>query len=983
MTTRERWAEIERHLDELIGSDPPARAAALARLEAEDPELCAAVSALLDADDRATGVLDEPVSALADVGGSDDDEELAEPSRAGTVVDAYRIADQIGSGGMGEVYLAERADGQFEQTVALKMIRRGMGSRDNRRRFVQERQILARLVHPAITRLLDGGVTEHGQPYLVMELVEGRPLTLYAEEHGLDVPARLALFDKVTDAVGYAHRHLVVHRDLKPSNVMVTDSGDVKLLDFGIAKLVEEDDAEGLTRVGTFVLTPEYAAPEQVRDEPITTATDVYALGVLLYELLSGTRPHRLTGTSRAELESAIVQAEPEPLPPHVDRDLAMIVSHALAKEPERRYPTADALRDDLVRYRDGLPITARAPSFRYRAGKFVRRNRVAVGAAAIVFVAILAGMAGTIWQAQAARREAARATLVKDLLVDVFRGADPDVAAGETMTATDVLQRGIERIDAQLEGDPVVRSEMLHTVGVLLTDLGDHRAAYDVLLRSLTLRQRHGFPDGHGEWESLDALATAALHLERYDEADSLFRTAIEALPDGDEDVRRPRALNNLAVLLARTGDYDAAESLHRESIALDQARYGPVNAEVATDYSNLATLLYETGREAESDSLHQVVLDMRRSIFAGDHTSLAASLHNLAELKRALGDMEAAESIIDETIAMKRRLYEGDHPSLASSLNVRGKILYAAGRRDDAEEQLREVIDMNERLGLGHSEQVANAYNDLGIIAYLRGDLALARDRFEPAMDLFEEILGPDHATVATIMGNVATLERLLGRLDSAERRYREVLDLHLARYGEDHPQIVIDLNNLGVTLRARGDPIAATELHRRALEVARRVRGGDAFSDVASSRASLASALMETGDLVEAEALFRGAIAFYEAELPEGDNRTVGAWTGLGRVLTLAGRATEAHDVLERALSVCREHEGERSTRTARVMVGLGRCLSALGRDRDAIEMLTDARNILGAELGDAHYDVREADVALSDARDRAGRIATPTD
>ena len=380
---------------------------------------------------------------------------------------------------MGAVYLAERADGAFQQRVALKLVKRGLDTDEILRRFLRERRILARLEHPHIARLLDGGITEDGLPWFAMEHVQGEPITSWCESRRTSVAERLRLFQAVCAAVQHAHRNLIVHRDLKPSNILVTASGDVKLLDFGIARLLsgEESEAERtLTAPGLRVLTPPYAAPEQIRGEAATTATDLYSLGAVLYELLAGVRPCGRAARTLEELEKAVLEEEPAPpstmrkeLRRELSGDLDHIVQMALRKEPERRYPSVEGLLADLERHREGLPVRAARPSLFYRLGKLVRRHRPAVVAGSIVALTALAGVVVALWQAvaaallvasltgglavaiaqaRAARREARKADEVRRFLVRVFEVSDPSRALGQSITARELLDRGAERIE-------------------------------------------------------------------------------------------------------------------------------------------------------------------------------------------------------------------------------------------------------------------------------------------------------------------------------------------------------------------------------------------------------------------------------------------------------------------------------------------------------------------------------------------------------
>ena len=437
--SREQWQRVERVVDSALALPTTERAAYLSAA-CDEPWLREAADEWLRACDDAEQFLRIPLGnagALLDAAPPPDPEGLT----AGTRIGPFAVVRELGRGGMGTVYLARRADGQFEQTVALKLIRRGADTPTARRRFLAERQILARLNHPHIAALVDGGVSDDGRLWFAMECVDGTPITRHADERALGVDARLRLFRDAADAVRHAHQSLVVHRDLKPSNVLVTDDGIVKLLDFGIARLLGGDVAgdvssadEPLTRTGLRLLTPEYAAPEQVRGESVTTVTDVYALGALLYELLTGRRAQQLERLTPGEMERVVCEVDPpppsrvapEPVRARLRGDLDAIVLRAMHKDPARRYASVDALIEDLRRFTEGLPVQARRDSLGYRAGKFVRRHRVAVGMGSLALLALLGGLAATLWEARAARREAATANAVTDFVVGLFEQSDP-----------------------------------------------------------------------------------------------------------------------------------------------------------------------------------------------------------------------------------------------------------------------------------------------------------------------------------------------------------------------------------------------------------------------------------------------------------------------------------------------------------------------------------------------------------------------------
>lgn len=440
--TPERWQQVKALFEQALERPPDERAAFLDQACHGDEALRREVRSLLSSHDDAPGFLDQPLSLDAPSG--DDG-----AAHTGQRIGAYRLVREIGHGGMGAVYLAERADGQFHQQVAVKFVRHGVDSATLRRRFRAERQILARLDHPHIARLIDGGVSENGLPYLAMEYVEGTRIDHYCDAHHLSTNKRLRLFLAVCKAVHYAHQNLIVHRDLKPSNILVTEGGTVKLLDFGIAKLLDDNAAatplDEAPRTGMRVMTPEYASPEQIRGEPVTTAFDVYALGIILYELLAGQRPYRLSGLSPGEMERIVCEkaparpstavtreaqtdamraatpeeisrmrsTQPDKLRRRLAGDLDTLVMMALHKDPSRRYRSVGQLSEDLRRHLDGLPVTARPDSFAYRISKFIRRHWMGVAAAVFIFVSLLGGTATTAWQACVAEQQRRKALTI------------------------------------------------------------------------------------------------------------------------------------------------------------------------------------------------------------------------------------------------------------------------------------------------------------------------------------------------------------------------------------------------------------------------------------------------------------------------------------------------------------------------------------------------------------------------------------------
>ena len=497
MTTPSDWQRVENSLDRLLDLPPDKRRAALPRLAGGDIALLRELTSLLHQFEAPDTRLDQPaISAQASA------KTLSPSLPAGQIIGVYRIVALIGRGGMGEVYRAERADGQFEQQVALKIIRRD--AIDHLHRFHFERQILARFDHPFITRIHDGGVLPDGQAYMVMELATGEPITAWCKARSTGLQGRLDLFLNVCDAVAYAHRNVVVHRDIKPANLLVTSDGQIKLLDFGIATLLSEHET-GAARLPP--MTPEYAAPEQLKGEPISTATDVYALGVLLFELLAGARPWASDGLPRAVAIYQILNGTPPTLsrfakasksaPISTQKlvgDLDAIVAKALRKEPGQRYQTVDALMQDVVRSRRNQPVLARPGTPLYVMRRFARRHRVPIAGFAILFCLSLLGLSGVGWEYLRAERQAARGDAIRTFLVSLFAGTDTHFPAGtprQSVTAAELISLGLPRIDHEYADDPGLRIELLGAMGEIYAGLSDPARAEQVGRKQIELARR------------------------------------------------------------------------------------------------------------------------------------------------------------------------------------------------------------------------------------------------------------------------------------------------------------------------------------------------------------------------------------------------------------------------------------------------------------------------------------------------------------
>ncbi|HEX6861580.1 MAG TPA: serine/threonine-protein kinase, partial [Thermoanaerobaculia bacterium] len=662
----ERFHQAREAFERALGLNPWERAAFLAEISAADPALRDEVAALLGWHERAEGFLESPPGLP----------EAAAPAAVGP----YRLVELLGEGGMGRVYLAVRADDAYRKKVAVKILGAGPARPDLVARFRAERQILAQLDHPGIARLLDGGATEDGHPYLVMEAVDGIPLDRYCDEHRLPVEERLRLFLRVCAAVRFAHQNLVVHRDLKPGNILVTGEGEPKLLDFGIAKLLgpESFDLTMLpTEPGLAPLTPRYASPEQVSGGPITALSDVYSLGVLLYELLTGRRPYGGDTSRLDEVVRAICEAEP-PLPSQtaerpaegasaedlaarrgsdprllkrrLEGDLDNVLRKALHKEPERRYSSVEQMAGDLESHLSGRPVSARPDTFFYRTGKFLGRHRLASAAAAAFglflagFLAVLLLQRRELLENQrrlVAQRD--RAEAVSGLLAGVFSTPDPTRSRGETVTARELLDRGAERIERDLARQPEARADLLATMGRSYKNLGLYPEARALLVRSLAERRRLG-----------GAEATA-------------------------------ESLHELAEVASLEGRYGPAEAWEREALALRLRIYGPDDERVVESRARLARILELSGRFAAAEAEYGRAVTAARE-HAG-RGALAGALDRFAGLKARRGETEAAEALFREALALGRQEWGELHPELALTKNNLALLLESRGRLAEAE--------------------------------------------------------------------------------------------------------------------------------------------------------------------------------------------------------------------------------------------------------------------------------------------------------
>jgi serine/threonine-protein kinase len=835
-------------LDAALALPPAERSGFARRACGGDPARERQLLELIAAHDRAADWFDGFAAELA----ADADLEVDAGGGRPRQVGAWRIVRLLGRGGMGAVYLVERADGQFEQQAALKISRDGFDDPAAMARFAAERQIVARLEHPNIARLIDGGVAADGRPYFAMELVTGLPLMEYADTGRLSIRDRLALFMTLGEAVQYAHRHLVVHRDVKPSNVLVTSEGVPKLLDFGIAKLFAPD--AGLAADGTLtrdrMMTPVYAAPEQIAGGPITTATDVYALGVVLYELLCGRRPFMSAGRSPRDLEHDVLHRAPDRpsalaadvrVRRQIAGDLDTICLMALRKEPERRYQSAQQLVDDVRRHLAGRPVSARPDTLSYRATKFIRRHAVSVLLSAAALVLLIAAAIALAVQSARVARERDKAQQVAALLIDVFEVADPSEIRGAQVTAREVLDRGVERVERALAAQPDVQADLLAVLGRVYRNLGLYERASGLTARALDLvagLQGARSPAAAATRSRLGEL----LYLKGdYPGAERTLRAALAAQegvnPAGGD---LALTLNHLGKTLQAEGKLDEAEAVLTRALSISTAAYGDSHVQVAEAVTNLGAVMFVRGTLDAAEPHFRRALDIRRRILGEDHPLVAAALSNLATLLSRKGDLDGARRTGLEALDAARRVYGPEHPRVATMLNNLGLTEFARNDPAAAEPWLAQSLAMRRKLLPAAHPDLAQSLANLGLVVQTLKRPVEALPMYQEALAIRRKALGVEHVLVAQTLNNLGLLHQSLGDFSGADRDLRASVAMLRKTAGDAHPLVTQGLSNLAALSCRRGQAAEGVALYEEVLSRQRKSLAAGHKDLVATERA-----------------------------------------------------------------------------------------------------------------------------------------------
>jgi serine/threonine-protein kinase len=889
----DRFARADRILDEALDLPAEQRVAFVASQCEGDAELQQLVERLMaqcEEDDalESGGALRGAVAR--DLGFAPEDD----ADRTGSTIGQYRVIRELGRGGMAVVYLAERAAGDFEQLVALKLLRKGFHSPEVINRFNRERQILASARHRSIAQLLDGGITDDGLPFIAMEYVEGKPIDRYCDERKLTVRERLKLFVEVAEAVEYAHRNLVVHRDIKPANIMVTAEGHVKLLDFGIAKLLSESEEEQ-TVTGVRALTPAFASPEQVSGGTITTATDVYQLGLLLYLLITGCWPYRTGSTSGSALMLAIVSdvptrpssvldtgqprdmeglserpskesvaaargTTPERLRREIAGDLDTVVLTALRKEPDRRYGSVAELAGDVDRFLDGRTISARPDTVGYRARKFVERHRLAAAVALVALIAVVSLV--SFYTSRIARErdraqlEAARATEIARFLTELFEVAAPNKAKGEEITARTIVDRGVARIEEDLAGQPDLQASMMTVLGATYRELAHYEEAATLVEKAVEIRRER---PGVDRLDLADALYALGRVQERMRETDGALASFGEALEIRETALGRHHpdtalVLDWLGATYFQDGKYQDAKPILEEAAASLERSFGPDSVELASALNHLALTMRDLREYSESIPMFERAISILDEQLGRDHPYAASATFNLAYSVRFAGDREKANELYHDAHDRLVVVYGPEHPNIGVVLLTHGNLLRDLGRYDEAvETQLRAIEIWKKSLG-PDDIQIAWALNNLGLIERERGgDRARAREYFREAMEFTERVKGPDDEEMDVPLNNYARELHVAGKSREALPYVERALAIRERMYGPDHSKLFNPLMLIGEIHLSSGDPAAAEAPLRRATEVGRddpRHRSGE----VTTATIALAKCLNALGRLDE---------------------------------------------------------------------------------------------------------------------------------
>lgn len=887
LISKTRWQSIEKLLDEILDLPEQQRIEFLDKSCKADPELKREILDLLEAEKRSPTILDKPArdlyQALITSLGSNQLIEQS-PGYAGTTIGVFKLVREIGRGGMGIVYLAERNAGDFDQTVAIKILSNSSQRSELLERFKREQQLLASLDHPNIAKLYDGGVTENGQAYLIMEYIDGKSIDQFIEQNKLDIEQRLELIQQVARAVGFAHKHLIIHRDLKPSNILVKADGTVKLLDFSIAKLVDQEEHLELTQVGSTPMTPGYAAPEQLQNKPVSVTTDIYQLGLVAYFILSGVPAHDKANVSLASL----VQQVCNELPPPPSRailageektnsknasklsgDLDAIILKMLQVEPEQRYPSMEALLGDIEAWFERKPISVRQHSWIYRTTRILQRHWKAATLAAVFLLMLISYAITATWQARKIEKallksqiEQDKAEQVSTFLVNIFNAADPNISGFESVTAKQLLETGEQRILEELQQVPGVRNHMLNVLAQIWQRQGNYAHAAKIL-------------------QTASDAALASQQIETTEYAKTLSLKGINHLYTGENDTaleftargvelyeqlifENQAAANDeyAYLLLLKTqvmnafGNYDETRPLVTQLIKILEASSDTNNEYLSYAYSELAFIQHMSGEFSEARTNMEKAAELQKRVTGENHTYYTTLVTNLAILYRDAEDYDKAEQLAREALRIHENIFGSDHPFSLHSERATAVILHRKGKLKEAEQRLRKIAEFESTLDQTSSYQSLSTQLRLGAVLQDQG-------KYSEAENLYEKVI-----SVTSVQTNNELMGRALIQLATTEyqqedyQQARERFERALTLFGDKNILATSAEAGLALTLIHERKIPEAVQYARQALDKRKQSFGSD-HSWVIEAEIIYALGLHHSGKTQEAKALLETSL------------------------------------------------------------------------------------------------------------------------
>lgn len=952
-----------------------------------DSELFEEVSSLLEADGNLPPILS----------GKAANKICLQPDKnyEGKIIGSYKILRQIAEGGMGSVFLAERADGQFEQEVALKVIKPGMNSNEIIKRFQFERQILARLQHPNIARLLDGGLTEDSLPYFTMEYVEGEPIDVYCNRNNLSINERLKLFIKVCEVIQFAHKNLVIHRDLKPSNIIIKKDGTVKLLDFGIAKVLTQDHEpeSALTRTGLHVMTPEYASPEQIKSEPVTTSTDIYLLGLILYQILTGEKAYTIKTQSPLELEKIICYTEPlkpsskvklsqekneykinEKLIKTLSGDLDNICLMALRKEPERRYSSVENFQHDINNYLNEKPISARQNTISYRTEKFISRHKIAAISSVLIFLIISSLIAYYTFRLKQerdrAQTQAQKAEEVSNFLKGVFKVSDPYEARGNSVTARELLDKGAQKINQEFSDHPDIKATMLGLIGEVYINLGLFDKSEELLKEALEIRQRFN-SNTMEEAKSLRHLGELYTYMGEYSKGESLLTKALAFYKNNSikEDNNYAWILGDLAWVYKSRGNYDKSNSFYKKSIEVLKTDEIKNNDDLLTMMNNFALALHEEGKYEQAEKIFIETLNSQKKLF-GDkpHPEVSTTTYNLAELLRDRGKYNEAEEMFKTSLNMDMKLSGPKNPNVAYSLQGLASVFRIRGNFKEAKKLYLQVLNMRKKfLGNDHPD-VAYAISNLGLLYFAEEKYDSSQKYYEKALLLHKELNGVNHPSVAICLNKLGIISYNLGKYKKAENQIRQSMQIQEKSIGKKNLTYASDLLTLSFIKFAVKNYDSLKILNDEGIRIAKESMGSDQSPFMAGCLKEIAKLNFKKNDYQKADSLYNLSLTMYKQVIGEKNLSTINASLDYCKLLIKINSLKKAKKILEKNMEILKVNFNEDTWAIAKAKNLLGEIYLKEKDLTHAENLLLEGYNFSKKEFGENDFHTKEIERKL---------------